>query len=104
MNSGEAGRREQLGQLPERRSREVGAVVGVHAAVVAVGLDPVDAVVVDERLRTAGTDNGDLLDLGPLAVADLRETLDYTRKALGLHGLDQVVERLDGEGVHRIAL
>ena len=76
----------------------------MHAAVVAVGLDPVDGVVVEQRLRAAGADDGDLLDRWSRSPALARETLDDTGQPLGLDGLDEVVEGLDGEGVDRVAL
>jgi hypothetical protein len=76
----------------------------VHAAVVAVRLDPVDGVVVEQCLRTARADDCDLLDRRSLALTRLRQALDHARQPLGLDRLDEVVEGLDGEGVDGVAI
>src|SRR5213078_1815084 len=76
----------------------------MNAAVVAVGIDPVDGVVVEQRLRTARADDRDLLDRGSLTLARLRQALDHAGQPLGLDRLDEVVEGLDGEGVDGVAI
>ena len=61
VDARETARRNLARQLGERRGAEVRAVVGVHAAVVALRLREVDLVVVEE-LGSAGADDGDLDD------------------------------------------
>ena len=71
VNPREAATREELLELAQRRRGEVAPVVGVDAAVVPVGLDPVHVVVVEQCLRAAGADDGDFLDRWLLCAARL---------------------------------
>src|SRR5439155_1378074 len=79
-------------------------IIGVGAAVVAVRLDPVDGVVVEQRLRAARADDRDLLSPGNLKLARLGQALDHPRQPLRLDRLDEVVEGLDSEGVDGVAI
>src|SRR5205814_1133185 len=81
-------------ELAERPGRKVAAVVGVDAAVVAVGLDPVNVVVVEQRLRAARADDRDLLDGRLLCTTCLGKPRDHACEPLRLDRLDQVVEGL----------
>src|SRR5439155_5258010 len=73
VNPREAAGRELLLELTKGRGREVRAVEGVDTAVVAVCLDPMDGVVVEQRLRAARADDRDLLDGRGCAPARPRE-------------------------------
>jgi trehalose 6-phosphate phosphatase len=88
-------------QVTERRGAEIGAVVGVHAAVVAVGLHVVDLVVV-EQLGPAAHDDRHLLDGRRVLQRALVQPLDNPCKPIRVDRLQEVVERLDRERVDRV--
>src|SRR5207249_10700788 len=104
VNPREAAGRELLLELTKGRGREVRAVEGVDTAVVAVCLDPMDGVVVEQRLRAARADDRDLLDGRGCAPARLRAPCHHAREARRIDGPDEVVKGLDGEGGDRVAL
>ena len=96
MDAREPRRPQPLLELAERGRAEVRAVVGVDAAVVAVGLDEVDLVVSSSSVRPPRDDGHLSTGRGVLGGA-LAQPLDDAREPLGVDRLQQVVERLDGE-------
>ena len=103
VDTGEAARRKLPLEVGERRSAEVRAVVGVDAAVVAVGLHEMDLVVLEELAASSGDDRHPL-DGSRIVGGALAEPFDEPREPLGVDGLEQVVERLDREGLEGVAL
>ncbi len=78
-------RAEPLLELAERCGAEVGAVVGVDAAVVTVSLDVVDLADV-EQLGSAGRDDRDLLDRQRALARALAQPFDDTRQPIRIDG------------------
>ena len=94
-------RAEAFLELAEGRRAEVRAVVGVHAAVVPVRLHVVHLADV-EQLRSAGGDDGDLLDGSGVLARALAKPLENASEPIRVDRLEQVVERLDRESVDRV--
>ena len=96
-------RAEPLLELAERRRAEVRAVVGVHAAVVAVRLHVVDLVEVEQlacrRRRRRRSSRPARRSRRALA-----QPLEHAREPVGVDRLQQVVERLDRERVDGVPL
>jgi hypothetical protein len=102
MHAGEAWRKPRL-ELAQRRRAEMRAVIGVHAAVIAVRADRVDRVIVEED-GPAAADDRELLNLVAGRRASLLQPLDHAREPLGIDRFQEVVERLNRERVDRVAL
>ena len=82
--------------------REVRAVVGVDAAVVAVGLREVHLLEVDQLGAAAGDDRDPPRRRARSPAARSRSRSTHAREPLGVDRLQQVVERLDRERLDRV--
>ena len=81
VDTGEAARRKLPLEVGERRSAEIRPVVGVDAAVVAVGLHEMDLVVVEQLAASSALTTATRCDGSRIAGGALAEPFDEPRRA-----------------------